>query len=53
MKPAIRRTILPLLIALPLLAQAPPDFSAIERSTREELGKINVPGAAVAILRGG
>jgi len=41
------------LISLPLLAQPTPDFTAIEQSAREELARLNVPGASIAIVRGG
>ena len=41
------------LISLPLLAQPTPDFGAIEQSARAELARLNVPGASIAIVRGG
>ncbi len=41
------------LISLPLLAQPTPDFSSVEQTAREELTRLNVPGASIAIVRGG
>ena len=40
-------------ISLPLLAQPTPDFSALEQSARDELVRLNVPGASIAIVRSG
>ena len=45
------RTLL-FLASLPLLAQPAPDFHAIEQSAREELNRLKVPGASIAIVRG-
>ena len=44
------RFLLVLLSAIPLLAQ--PDFGPVEQSARAELAKLNIPGAAVAIVQG-
>src|SRR5438874_2277369 len=45
--------ILAFLISLPLLAQPTTDLSAIEQSARAELASLNVPGASIAIVKGG
>ncbi|HLK63660.1 MAG TPA: serine hydrolase domain-containing protein [Bryobacteraceae bacterium] len=39
-------------LSLPLLAQPAPDFTSIEKSAREELASLHVPGASIAIVRG-
>jgi CubicO group peptidase (beta-lactamase class C family) len=39
-------------LALPVWAQRAPDFSELESTAREELTRLHVPGASVAIVRG-
>src|SRR5215475_11752649 len=39
-------------LALPVWAQQAPDFSDLEKVAREELMRLHVPGASVAIVRG-
>ena len=41
------------LLSFPLFAQPALDFGPVEQSAREELARLNVPGAAIAIVRGG
>jgi CubicO group peptidase (beta-lactamase class C family) len=52
MNKSVRVAFLFVLAALPLAAQSGPDFSAAEQSAREELAKVNIPGALIAIVRG-
>lgn len=46
------RWLVTLLFVSSLTAQPAPDFSAVEQSAREELAKLNIPGASIAIVRG-
>jgi len=41
------------LLAAPLLRQSVPDPAPMEQAARNELDKLNVPGASSAIVRGG
>src|SRR5947207_1147475 len=44
----MRRILVLLLAAAPIVAQ---DFSAVEQTAREELARLRVPGAAIAIVQ--
>ena len=45
----MKRQALVFLLAIPLFAQ---DFGSVEQSARAELAKLNIPGAAIAIVQG-
>jgi CubicO group peptidase (beta-lactamase class C family) len=41
-----------LLLSFPLFSQPAPDFGVLETSAREELARLNIPGASIAVVRG-
>ena len=45
----MRSLAIAILLAAPMLGQ---DFAPLEQSAREELARLNIPGASIAIVRG-
>ena len=49
---AMRHALGAVILVLPSFCQTAADLAAVEQTAREEIAKLNVPGASIALVRG-